>query len=225
MRVINTKLVFNRFLLTLGDILYFTFFFLEILRNDFKDYGIILLFVTFIFKFCYIIGLIAQLYLYLDNFGKIFENLNDIVIWEKNFFSFKFRNVCLVTYNIGYFLISLLISPILRPSSDYTFTINFLIYIITTLTIGKCIIAFGSIFIYSIFIIRQYYNSFRRRPIENREIEMINIIIDENENCSICLDSEKKEWIKLSCNHSFHKDCINMWVATNRTCPVCRVNL
>jgi len=87
MRVINTKLVFNRFLLTLGDILYFTFFFLEILRNDdFKDYGIILLFVTFIFKFCYIIGLIAQLYLYLDNFGKIFENLNDMVIWEKNFF-------------------------------------------------------------------------------------------------------------------------------------------
>ena len=51
------------------------------------------------------------------------------------------------------------------------------------------------------------------------------VSIDENENCSICLEAEKKEWIKLSCNHSFHKDCINMWVATNRTCPVCRVNL
>lgn len=45
--------------------------------------------------------------------------------------------------------------------------------------------------------------------------------------CSICLDNfEEDENIStLKCNHSFHNKCIEMWLDTNFTCPMCRLSL
>jgi len=39
--------------------------------------------------------------------------------------------------------------------------------------------------------------------------------------CMICLDSDKIN-AELPCGHKFHNKCINEWLSTKNTCPVCR---
>lgn len=44
-----------------------------------------------------------------------------------------------------------------------------------------------------------------------------------NDECSICLeDIEFKDLEILSCNHKFHKECIEIWRKKNPICPYCR---
>lgn len=48
---------------------------------------------------------------------------------------------------------------------------------------------------------------------------------DTQETCSICLDNYETcdEARKLDCHHSFHLNCISMWMAdSHKTCPLCR---
>jgi len=43
--------------------------------------------------------------------------------------------------------------------------------------------------------------------------------------CSICLSSiEEGEQVRLlpNCQHLFHQECIDVWLSTNASCPVCR---
>lgn len=41
--------------------------------------------------------------------------------------------------------------------------------------------------------------------------------------CSICMQKfETGAMYTLSCNHSFHKNCISEWLCWKRTCPYCR---
>uniref|UniRef100_A0A7N1A5K7 RING-type E3 ubiquitin transferase n=1 Tax=Kalanchoe fedtschenkoi TaxID=63787 RepID=A0A7N1A5K7_KALFE len=46
--------------------------------------------------------------------------------------------------------------------------------------------------------------------------------------CAICLsDMEDEDVLRLLtvCCHVFHQECIDRWLGTQRTCPVCRANL
>ncbi|XP_015940965.1 RING-H2 finger protein ATL70-like [Arachis duranensis] len=43
--------------------------------------------------------------------------------------------------------------------------------------------------------------------------------------CSICLaDYADSEWLRLlpDCGHFFHRDCIDVWLRLNLSCPMCR---
>lgn len=51
---------------------------------------------------------------------------------------------------------------------------------------------------------------------------------DEKDNfdfCTICLEDEKEDLIKLNCNHIYHKDCIAKWISSNNSCPICRLSV
>lgn len=42
--------------------------------------------------------------------------------------------------------------------------------------------------------------------------------------CSICFNKIDNEY-KLDCGHVFHESCIEKWINTNPSCPICRYNL
>ncbi|TVU33276.1 hypothetical protein EJB05_25068, partial [Eragrostis curvula] len=49
-----------------------------------------------------------------------------------------------------------------------------------------------------------------------------------DETCSVCLDDvQAGDMVRQlpSCKHLFHVECIDMWLHSHRTCPVCRCNL
>lgn len=57
---------------------------------------------------------------------------------------------------------------------------------------------------------------------DNREF------LSENEKCSICSEHYNENQIIrqiIRCNHSFHHRCIDTWLSTNSTCPICTTNL
>ena len=41
--------------------------------------------------------------------------------------------------------------------------------------------------------------------------------------CSICMEMIERDNKKtLNCNHDFHANCVNRWLRSNDTCPLCR---
>ena len=65
----------------------------------------------------------------------------------------------------------------------------------------------------------------QNRNIEKKEIKFTNgLYIKE---CTICLEhfNENELLYELSCNHSYHKECIDDWLSKKNTCPLCRLNL
>ncbi|EPS62085.1 hypothetical protein M569_12708, partial [Genlisea aurea] len=43
--------------------------------------------------------------------------------------------------------------------------------------------------------------------------------------CSVCLSNlEDGEFVRIlpNCKHIFHVDCVDRWLESNSTCPVCR---
>ncbi|KAC9644531.1 hypothetical protein E3N88_45476 [Mikania micrantha] len=50
---------------------------------------------------------------------------------------------------------------------------------------------------------------------------------DDDAMCSICLcEFEEDEELRTlpECKHSFHVPCIDMWLSSHSTCPICRAN-
>jgi len=50
---------------------------------------------------------------------------------------------------------------------------------------------------------------------------------DEHVTCMICLsEKEVGESVRtLPCLHDFHIDCIDQWLRSNRTCPICKTDI
>lgn len=50
----------------------------------------------------------------------------------------------------------------------------------------------------------------------------------EDAGCSVCLSEfEEEETLRIlpKCNHAFHIQCIDTWLHSHSTCPLCRVNI
>ena len=47
--------------------------------------------------------------------------------------------------------------------------------------------------------------------------------ISSSERCSICYSENAQEpSIQLSCNHTFHRSCLETWFSRSNSCPICR---
>ena len=44
---------------------------------------------------------------------------------------------------------------------------------------------------------------------------------NEEDECSICLDSLHENVVTTVCKHTFHKECVGRWVKDVRRCPYC----
>ncbi len=66
-------------------------------------------------------------------------------------------------------------------------------------------------------------SSFPTTTIENVERELP----VDHRNCAICLDDFEngQERKCLPCLHGFHTECIDRWLQSNSTCPVCKFNV
>ena len=52
-------------------------------------------------------------------------------------------------------------------------------------------------------------------PRSSGDIELI-------EQCSICLEEDTNDLVELTCNHIFHRACIQEWHKIQNSCPNCR---
>ena len=49
---------------------------------------------------------------------------------------------------------------------------------------------------------------------------------DSSTECTICLlDYNDETKTKTECNHFFHQECLDKWLETNNSCPLCRTEL
>ena len=46
-----------------------------------------------------------------------------------------------------------------------------------------------------------------------------------NDDCCICMEEIKTDGVKTSCNHGYHKKCLNKWLKEDSRCPMCRQNI
>jgi len=63
-----------------------------------------------------------------------------------------------------------------------------------------------------------------RRRICRTLVNLPNIanFASSDDTCTICMDSNNTNLVKLNCNHIFHRICITTWLSKNTTCPICR---
>lgn len=104
------------------------------------------------------------------------------------------------------------------------------IFKIHILAIFSVYIIFG---IFSIFLLWSIYCNNYSQPVpfinqHNAVPLLIPVALNDNqtEECCICLDTENNcAWSILPCGHKFHMSCVLMWLQSNQTCPVCRLQI
>ncbi|KAL3641923.1 hypothetical protein CASFOL_012738 [Castilleja foliolosa] len=60
---------------------------------------------------------------------------------------------------------------------------------------------------------------------EEEDVWMVPADHESPIDCSICLDEISSGAEGLTCGHVFHEDCINKWLKTSHSCPVCRYQM
>lgn len=88
----------------------------------------------------------------------------------------------------------------------------------------------GNILTTNPIIINQHNNIFESLPstigVTLFQLRKNSIVyIKEGIECSICYDDEDNIIRKLKCGHEFHLDCIDIWLSSKRSCPICRAYL
>ncbi|XP_052094033.1 RING finger protein 122-like isoform X1 [Mytilus californianus] len=59
----------------------------------------------------------------------------------------------------------------------------------------------------------------------HRKTSYIPVTILMGSNCGICIeqkDSNREKVVRLTCEHTFHKNCVNRSLDTQLKCPICR---
>jgi hypothetical protein len=147
-------------------------------------------------------------------------------------------------YNFHLYFLIHFIPYAIGITSFSTLFIYYLSTILEYTNINKDNIIFSIIFSICTFLVesRFVYNNHKARIHRQTAVEPLTelnsvIIINyssyytevdisnTNTNCTICLE-ELNKCVKLKCNHTYHKECIDTWFKTNnnntKSCPLCR---
>ena len=72
-------------------------------------------------------------------------------------------------------------------------------------------------------ILDNYDNTKMKEKKIQRIIKNFQLIVLETDfECPICYETNKINYVKLDCNHIFHKNCCAEWFHRSLTCPTCR---
>uniref|UniRef100_H2XL79 RING-type domain-containing protein n=1 Tax=Ciona intestinalis TaxID=7719 RepID=H2XL79_CIOIN len=84
--------------------------------------------------------------------------------------------------------------------------------------------------IYNFFIIQRHRNRLAQRAVmqlKTRTIKPNDEIVSTESVCAICIENYKTAEVvrELPCRHIFHKKCVDPWLHTKHTCPMCKINI
>ncbi len=70
---------------------------------------------------------------------------------------------------------------------------------------------------------------FTKKPITKKLIQQLfpEYVSHEHHSCPICMETmNNKQTRKMTCNHQYHKQCLDKWLIRYRkvNCPVCRLH-
>lgn len=68
------------------------------------------------------------------------------------------------------------------------------------------------------------FDKFQGLVFENSELSLVLDNPDKIDVCAICLDELEhcKTFVLLTCQHYFHKQCIEKWILEKANCPICK---
>lgn len=191
---------------------------IDLFKLNQESFIIYNLYVSILLYWVYLICGYLKLSILICNKGKEFQQNIFFEIWIKSFLSQKIKKYIFIGYSLSNFILSIAFLIDINRSK-YSPVINLLIFAITVLTFIKILI----LFCIGIFII---YNSWKKKTNEIiYEVYIDRNIVPKDDECSICLEKKDIEWTKLKCNHEFHYDCVEPWLRSHNTCPLCRITL
>lgn len=159
-------------------------------------------------------------------YGTFFSSINDFEIWKKKLYPNLrfFFSIIEIAIKIVFFIKNYPLSFNFQNPCEIGESM-FKIHIIIILIVYS-IFSFLSICILLVIFSSNY--SPRQRNIQNQTIissSSLVLVNNSNEECCICMDTNNSiQWAMLPCGHKFHGTCISMWLTSNQTCPVCRLN-
>ena len=219
--IINNRYIFNRILKVLIELsVLITASF--IVENNIDNDRVISIFIIASMSFYYL-KIICSIFLfqvYLNNINKIFENQTSFEIWMSYFFFYRLKCRAYNVFTAINFTVT--IAFMINSTKETKYNSGFL-----SILYGITALSLLNIFKLFFFLCLHCYYSIQdeRIDIELDEIHVQRNIERLDEECSICLEKDEKEWASLKCNHKFHYECIIPWVNAHRTCPICRVTL
>jgi len=220
-RTYHKCILFTKCLFLLFHLFSFGVCFANIEKNKLGYYSATLL--SIILSTC---NKIRYEYVHTKNYGRIFTSLNEYIVWKKqliipylkyilDFLEYGFHILFFIqtwSFIIDFEKSELILYRVSCLFLHIYTVLNFFIWICA------CILVCSS----TVFLQRSSLSENANHSQQRRVDFSIEVFVDEDIECCICMEKNAQEWIRTQCNHSFHRECLNNWTNTNNTCPICR---
>jgi hypothetical protein len=213
-RTCQKSLLLTKCLFLLFHLLSFSVCFEHIEKNKLGYYSVTLL--SIFLSTC---NKIRYEYAHIKNYGRIFTSLNEFITWKKKQI-IPYLKYILDFLEYGFHILFFI--------QTWSFIIDFkkselILYRISCLFLYLYTILNLFIWICYCILICSFgvFPGWSNKPVRSVHFR-IEVFVDEDIECCICMDKNSQEWIRTKCNHCFHRECLNNWTNTNNTCPICR---
>lgn len=207
------------------------------LPDDLKDANLSKLFLA------YIILSFFQLSVNLADLWSQFEHCGEVIsrnVWNRITLSNRYPFVILKLGSIASFYIGIYFCSIFIPISSNNCSIyeghsacNSLKIISVLMMIGIALVGLSLIICLcatsteQVAMPRFTMRSIARHPVLSRivgDFSTLTSMGNSDDACAICMEKPTagEQWKQLHCGHKYHPTCIDPWLVTHRTCPICR---